>query len=227
MCYFILNCFVSFLNLLFQSMDVLLQRFNHILQLHFVLLHCFNFLILTINLLVQAVELQKQTSYSKIEAGTKRVPTFFLIIPDSPLSLKLVSISSRSFRSYLFLMSRISRSASSSIWRFVSSYSRCCWRLLSSAYVTNQIRLVEKRRSLVLPLCRAFEASSSAHRWVVRKNFLSINSSGKQSHYQYFFYKTKNTMDRVNTLNCEFIEKEATTLTRIMNLLYLWKILLE
>ena len=54
--------------------------------------------------------------------------TFFLIIPVSPFSLRLASFSSLSLRSYLFLMSRISRSASSSICFFVSSYSRSCCR---------------------------------------------------------------------------------------------------
>ena len=52
--------------------------------------------------------------------------TFFLIMPVSPFSLKLASFSSLSRRSYLFLMSKISRSASSSICFFVSSYSRSC-----------------------------------------------------------------------------------------------------
>ena len=57
--------------------------------------------------------------------------TFFLIIPVSPFSLKLASFSSLNLRSYLFLMSRISRSASSSICFFVSSYSRSCCRFSS------------------------------------------------------------------------------------------------
>ena len=54
--------------------------------------------------------------------------TFFLIIPVSPFSLRFASFSSLSLRSYLFFISKISRSASSSICFFVSSYSRNCCR---------------------------------------------------------------------------------------------------
>ena len=73
--------------------------------------------------------------------------TFLRIIPVSPFSRRLASFSSLRRRSYLFLISRISRSASSSICFFVSSYSRnCCrdsslawskWEILSKQYESN------------------------------------------------------------------------------------------
>lgn len=52
--------------------------------------------------------------------------TFFLMMPVSPLSRRFDSFSSRSFFSYLVLMSWISRSSSSSICFLVSSNSRSC-----------------------------------------------------------------------------------------------------
>lgn len=64
------------------------------------------------------------------------------MIPVSPFSLKFDSFSSRNFLSYLFLMSRISRSASSSICFLVSSYSRCCWR--PSSVVWNLSKMFRK-----------------------------------------------------------------------------------
>lgn len=49
-------------------------------------------------------------------------------MPVSPFSLRLASFSSLRRLSYLFFISKISRSASSSICFLVSSYSRSCWR---------------------------------------------------------------------------------------------------
>lgn len=62
-------------------------------------------------------------------------PTFFLMIPVSPLSRRLDSFSSRSFLSYLVLMSWISLSSSSSICFLVSSNSRSCCRTSSCAWL--------------------------------------------------------------------------------------------
>lgn len=61
--------------------------------------------------------------------------TFFLMIPVSPLSRRLDSFSSRSFLSYLVLMSWISLSSSSSICFLVSSNSRSCCRTSSCAWL--------------------------------------------------------------------------------------------
>ena len=72
-------------------------------------------------------ELYNKTLYDKVRFTALSL-TFFLIIPVSPFSLRLASFSSLNRRSYLFLMSKISRSASSSICFFVSSYSLNCWR---------------------------------------------------------------------------------------------------
>lgn len=63
------------------------------------------------------------------------VHTFFLMIPVSPLSRRLDSFSSRSFLSYLVLMSWISLSSSSSICFLVSSNSRSCCRTSSCAWL--------------------------------------------------------------------------------------------
>ena len=60
--------------------------------------------------------------------------TFFLMMPVSPLSLRFDSFSSRSFFSYLVLMSWISRSSSSSICFLVSSNSRSCCLTSSCAW---------------------------------------------------------------------------------------------
>ena len=73
--------------------------------------------------------------------------TFFLIIPVSPFSLRLASFSSLNLRSYLFLMSRISRSASSSICFFVSSYSRSCCRVSSCDCVGKSNKFHEKNKT--------------------------------------------------------------------------------
>lgn len=66
---------------------------------------------------------------SRVHSGL----TFFLMMPVSPLSRRLDSFSSRSFLSYLVLMSWISLSSSSSICFLVSSNSRSCCRTSSCA----------------------------------------------------------------------------------------------
>ena len=76
--------------------------------------------------------------------------TFRLMIPVSPFSRRLASFSSRNFRSYLFFMSKISRSASSSICFFVSSYSRKCCR--DSSFACSKVDVLSKRNICLLIL---------------------------------------------------------------------------
>lgn len=56
--YFVLDCFISLLDLFLQSMDILLQWFNNIFKFYFILLHCLDDFILSINVFVQAVKLK-------------------------------------------------------------------------------------------------------------------------------------------------------------------------
>ena len=87
--------------------------------------------------------------------------TFLRIIPVSPFSRRLASFSSLRRRSYLFLISRISRSASSSICFFVSSYSRNCCRDSSLAWFKWAILSKQNESNIN---CLSFERGHSFHR---------------------------------------------------------------
>lgn len=87
------------------------------------------------------------------QASREQPGTFFLMMPVSPLSRRFDSFSSRSFFSYLVLISWISRSSSSSICFLVSSNSRSCCLTSSCAWLGERESVCPGKRGHAAPLC--------------------------------------------------------------------------